>query len=225
MPVVTGFEPDRSRRGRVLVLTADGPIASLQRRALKLLGLREGAGVEAEDLAARGAEAEGQAAHAAALDLLGKQDYSVAEVGRRLAARGFLPETVRAECDRLVAAGLLDDHRLARDYVDARLNGRPSGRRLLRAELVRRGLDQRAVQAALAAAPSGGSAEELDLARRAAEARLRRRPSVDDREGLRKEHRLLVDFLLRRGFGYETAERAARETLLGRGFDPAEGDD
>ncbi|MHB0884524.1 MAG: hypothetical protein ACYC41_01355, partial [Bacillota bacterium] len=58
------------------------------------------------------------------------------------------------------------------------------------------------------------------LADRAAEERLRRRPVTDDREVLQREHRLLVDFLLRRGFGSDTAERAARKALRLRGFDP-----
>ncbi len=225
MFVVTGFEPDRSRRGRILILSEAGPIASVQRRALKPLGLREGADVDAEELAVRIGEAEKEAAHAVALDLLSKQDYSVAEVKRRLTARGFPDDMAKAECGRLVAAGLLDDGRLARGYVDARLAARPSGKRLLQAELARRGLDRNAIQAALAAAPRGGSTEELELARRAADERLRRRPATDDRDVLQREHRLLVDFLLRRGFGYQTAERAAREALRPRGFDHSERSD
>ncbi|MHB8756562.1 MAG: regulatory protein RecX [Bacillota bacterium] len=220
MPMVTGFLPDRSRRGRVLIIGESGPIASVQRRALKSLGLREGADIDAERLAVRIGEAEKEAAHAVALDLLSKQDYSVTEVRRRLAARGFPEDAALAECSRLVKAGLLDDKRLARHYVDARQSARPAGKRLLRAELARRGLDRNAIQEALAAAPVGGSVEELELADRAAEERLRRRPVTDDREVLQREHRLLVDFLLRRGFGSDTAERAARKALRLRGFDP-----
>lgn len=224
MPVVTAFEADRQRRGRVLIMTDAGPLASVQRRALKLLGLREGEDIDRAAILGRLTEAEREAAHAVALDLLARQAYSVAEMKRRLAARGFTLEAAEAEAARLASAGLLDDGRLARDYVDARLNTRPAGRRLLRVELARRGVDRKAVESALVDAPSSGSADELELARRAAAERLRRRSPTTEPAILKREHRLMVDFLLRRGFGYETAERVALESLRPRGFDPDEGE-
>jgi len=213
MPIVTALQPER---GRVQIIIDGRPAASTHRAAVKMLGITEGQEIDPIALRDRIHRAERELAQAMALDLLAKRARSIVEIRRRLASRGFTPEIIDPLIDRLAATGLLDDERLAHEYVEARLESRPSGRRLLRAEMARRGIGREAAEKALGAAPISGSPEELDLARRAARERLSRCATVLDEIGLQKEHRRLVAFLLRRGFSYEVAERAARESMRSR---------
>ncbi|HEY3315823.1 MAG TPA: regulatory protein RecX [Bacillota bacterium] len=219
MAIITAIEVDRFHRGRVRVSVDGRPTLSLHRRSLKSLGLREGQVVDQTDLSVQALEAEKVTAHAGALDFLARQGYSARELSRRLAGRGFGEEVVQGEIARLKRAGLVDDERLAKDYVDHRLSTRPAGRRLLRAELTRRGVGRQAVEKAVARAPAGGSADELTLARESARARLAGRAARianADSKTVMKLRKQLLDYLLRRGFSFETAEKVVREAISDR---------
>ena len=152
-----------------------------------------------------------------ALRLLGARDRTRRELERRLLQRGADPQAVERVLDWLADLGYLDDRRFAEHWVRSRRNR--WGPRKLELELREKGVDPEIVRAQIEAV----SADWQDL--RVAAALVRRRlersqqaltlaASARDEE---RQRRRLVDYLLRRGFCYETAEKAVREVFSGEG--------
>lgn len=122
-----------------------------------------------------------------AMELLARRSHFRRQLESKLLTRGYSAGVVEETLDRLGEAGYLDDARTAAEWVEMRLARAPEGRRRLRAELVRRGAPDEAIDAALAACvPS----DELPAVRRAAESFRRRRDDED----------ALVRHLQRKGF-------------------------
>jgi regulatory protein len=119
----------------------------------------------------------------------------------RLKMRGFDPETVDDEVERLRSAGLLDDAQFARAWVEDRKRTAPRGRRMLRYELLGRGIDPEAVDVATEGIDDAAAAREL------ARSRARGTPPANYEAFMTK----VGGFLRRRGFDYEVAALAARE--------------
>jgi regulatory protein len=127
----------------------------------------------------------------AALRLLGRRDYTTAELTARLIDRGYVREEVAATVTRLLADGSLDDRRAARNHVRIATQVKSRGRVRILGELRARGIDETLAREAL----SGLSADDD---RRAIERVLSRQlaggpPSPAERNRLFRK-------LLRRGF-------------------------
>jgi regulatory protein len=126
-------------------------------------------------------------AHAAALDLLARRAHFRNELERKLLAKGWDANDVAAALERLERAKLVDDLRSAVEFLQSRLRRAPQGRRRLRAELERKGVDAEVIDRALAAALPEN---ESDLARDAARRFQRRRRTADPRALARHLDRL-----------------------------------
>jgi regulatory protein len=114
--------------------------------------------------------------------------------------RGLDPKAVDDEVARLREAGLLDDERFAAAWVAGRQRTAPRGRRMLRYELLGRGIAPDAVEKATA------SIDDLDVALAAARSRVRKAPAGDYNEFATR----VGGYLQRRGFSYEVVMAATR---------------
>lgn len=190
---ITAIERQPRRRRANVYL--DGHLAlALSLDVLAQAGLRPGDDLSPSQLEElRQAEAR-HTALASALRLLSYRPRSEAELRQRLARRDTPPLIVDETIARLRDSALVDDEAFARSWVDSRDQTSPRSRRLLAAELRAKGVDAHTVRQSLAAL------DEDDAAYRAARRRARSlaAPSYAD------FRRRLGDFLLRRGFGYET---------------------
>ncbi len=140
-------------------------------------------------------------ARAAALRLLGRREYTLAELRTRLLARGFTPDETTRALDSLVGDGLADDRRAAAAHIrtGSRIKGR--GRHRLRRELDARGIDPD-----LSAALIAGIDEDDELAAAAA-VLSRKRPAGRLTMADRKR---LFQQLLRRGFPADIIARVMK---------------
>jgi regulatory protein len=130
-----------------------------------------------------------------ALNLLARRDHSVAELGRKLIAKGFPPARVEEALETLVRQGYLDDRRFAERWAESALaSGRFVGSRLL-LELLRRGIDRETAREAVAAVGADQSERQL-LATLAA----KRFATFDPAHASLRERRRVYAFLARRGF-------------------------
>lgn len=131
-----------------------------------------------------------------ALRSLGRRMQSRAELERKLRAR-TTPEVARSVVARLLEWGYLDDRAFAEAFV--RLRRERWGALRLRAELVRRGVDERIVREVLAQGEEG----EGETARALA---------LLDKSAWRHKgnHARMVRFLQVRGFGLAVAVEAAQ---------------
>ncbi len=187
----------RRTRGRVAVAASDGERLILRAETVERTGLRVGAPLDDDARARIEAEEARLAAHETALRLLAHRPRGERELALRLRQRGFAAELAEAEVARLRRAGLLDDERFARAWVESRA---PRGRRLLRHELRARGVAGELADAATAGVDDRATA--LALARR-------RAPRLAGLEFGQFRARL-GRFLQRRGLGHEAIDEAVR---------------
>lgn len=202
---ITAIERQRRRpRANVFV---DGRFAlSLGLALLAEAGLHPDDTVTADRLEALRQADERQQAREAALRLLAYRPRSQAELRSRLARRGLPPLVIEETMARLREQGLVDDDAFARYWVETRQQSSPRGRRLLSHELAAKGIAPETVRQVLA------PLAEEDAARRVAEKKAGHLRDLDYTAFRRR----LGQFLLRRGFPYETARALVQELWLQR---------
>lgn len=162
--------------------------------------LRTGQEITAERVAALEDLQARHAAMASAMRLLAYRPRSEKEMRTALQRRGVKPQLLAETMARLREVRLLDDGEFARSYVDQRDHTSPRSRRLLRAELRSKGVTPQAADEPLA------EIDEADAAYRAAAKRARVLSALPYSDFQRR----LGDFLLRRGFGYDTSRETVR---------------
>lgn len=139
-------------------------------------------------------------AHEVALRLLSHRPRSQSEMRTRLGMRGIDPQTIEDEIERLNRSGLLDDQSFAQAWVEGRQRSAPRGRRMLRYELLGRGIDP--TQASVAT----DDIDDFETAVELAKNKARNAPKETYEAFLAK----VGPFLQRRGFDYEVAAKATR---------------
>ena len=133
------------------------------------------------------------------------------ELERRLKERGIEADAAREALNRLERVGLIDDLEYARAFLREKLARRAVGERLLRGQLVARGVGSAIADRVMGelAAPDEGTAAtrtELDRACQAARQFARRYARLDPKTRRQR----LSAALVRRGFDYETVSEALR---------------
>jgi regulatory protein len=146
-------------------------------------------------------EKELERCHSAALNFLGVRSRSAAEVRERLAKRQFSKEAIESTIVWLTETGLLDDAAFAEAWTATRGRLRPSGSRLVKRELLAKGIDRE-----LAAEAVSGIDEDA-AAMQAGEKYVRRLHSEDEQAFRRR----LQQHLLARGFNFSTIEHVVQQ--------------
>lgn len=134
------------------------------------------------------------------LRLLSRRPYSRGELRERLQTTGMAGPAIEEVLAGLEQAGLLDDEDFARSWVASRKAAGGAGRRKLRWELRRKGVDRQLVERIL----DEELDEETELRAAVALAQKRVAGRGADREVLSRLRR----YLLGRGFGFETVDSA-----------------
>ncbi|WP_028849005.1 regulatory protein RecX [Thermocrispum municipale] len=156
------------------------------------------------------AEDPARKAKAAALRLLAVKPRTRADLARALARKGFEPEVVDSVLDRLERARLIDDAEYAEMMVRSRHAYQGLGRRALKSQLLRDGVEGEIAQEAVDMIDA--EAEET-RARELVRKRLRAMARVADDVATRR----LVGMLARKGYPQELAYRVVREELAEAG--------
>jgi regulatory protein len=136
-----------------------------------------------------------------ALNFISYRPRSQAEVEKKLRKHEVAEDLIPQIIERLKRGNLLNDADFARRWVEDRATFRPKGAFALRSELRQKGLDEAAIEDALA------DINEPVLAREAAQRKISRWSQLEWQEFRRK----LSSFLSRRGFGYETVSEVCKE--------------
>ena len=138
-----------------------------------------------------------------ALNLLSRKQRTSHEIQQKLVEKGFSSSQIDAVLAKLQKAGFIEDEKYAEMWVENRNSFHPRSQRLVRLELLHKGVANEKIEKALA-----GSAEDSELATQAAMQQIRKYESLDW-ENFRKK---LTAFLLRRGFSYGTVAPVVRST-------------
>lgn len=147
------------------------------------------------------------AAKAAALRYVNHRARTVDEVRRSLIQKGFAEPIVEDTVADLERLGLVDDASYARQYAASRFNGPGYGPARIRQDLIRRGVARRDIDAAL-----DTLVETEDVGAEAREQATKKWRSLASEEDVRKRQKKTMDYLVRRGFGFDVA-RSAVEAL------------
>lgn len=139
---------------------------------------------------------------AAALRLLGRRDYTTAELTAKLIDRGYSHDEVSRALGQLAGDGLVDDRRAAAAHVRTASRVKGRGRLRIARELEARGLAPPVIADALSALTPDDETREIErlLERR----RLPGRPDAAQR-------RRIFQHLLRRGFSAELIAAVLRQ--------------
>ena len=187
-------------RGVARLSFDDAAPLKVRLKHFKALPLAAGDEVDAEEYAARVAEAQRADVYEAALSSLDLCARTRQELRRSLLARGFVSGAVEATLDRLADSGLVDDRRYAERAVEVSA-ARPVGVYAVRRKLRAKGIAEADAEAALGALDDE---QQAQAAQAAARSLLRRYAQLPAREGRAK----LSQALARRGFSWD-AVRAA----------------
>jgi regulatory protein len=190
-----------------LLRLSDGRDFIFSEEACDLQGVEAGMAVDEGLLAELETAEQRVQAHEAALRLLSTRSRSENEMRTRLRMRGVEPEIIEDEIQRLHAAGLLDDEKFARAWVEDRKRTSPRGRRMLRYELLGRGIAPEAVDRAT------GDVDDMETALDLARSRARRTDPADYQSFVTK----VGGFLRRRGFSYDVVMEATRTVWMEMG--------
>ena len=121
-----------------------------------------------------------------------------------LRRKGFGSPAFGPILDRLTEVGLIDDLQYARVFLERRAASKPRGARLLRSELLAKGIPGDVADQALAERKA--ESDPVDDALKALKLWLPRQAKLEPRERRQK----LWQFLARRGFSADVIEQAAR---------------
>jgi regulatory protein len=204
---VVEIKPDPKHRSRQIVTLEDGSRFSLDDNLLVKHGLRLGVEVDGEAIREIAREDEIHRAKRYAFDLLVCRDYTARRMTKKLADKGFSIEAINITIDTLKKMGYIRDERYARNWVSSRLRNNPRGRSLLKAELLRRGVDKATVDRVL---DEIDESAEYQAALKAARKQMRTHYAKLNKVVARRR---LYGFLTRRGFELELVKKVIDEVL------------
>jgi len=147
--------------------------------------------------------------------LLRTRPRSEEEIRQRLKLKGYDYTVIDGVVDDLKRTGNIDDAKFARFWIDSRMHMNPMGDVILRNELKSKGVNDSVIEATLQ--DKAKLYDEYEVAFSMAEERYKRFQKLDKRKALKR----VYDFLLRRGFKYDTI-RKITEGLAGKGNIPDE---
>ncbi len=139
-----------------------------------------------------------------ALTALERRRRTRSELSRILRRKGVRPADYDPILDRLTEVGLIDDLEYARVFIARRAASKPRGARLLRNELLVKGVAPDLIDTALDERDE--EADPVDDALRALKPRIARLAALEPRDRKAKAWQ----YLARRGFSGDVIERAVR---------------
>ncbi|MFA5142750.1 MAG: regulatory protein RecX [Candidatus Omnitrophota bacterium] len=139
--------------------------------------------------------------------LLRQRPRSEFEIRSRLKLKGYNGEVVDLVVEDLRRLGEIDDARFAKLWVDNRMHLNPVGDVILRHELKAKGVNEAIIEAALA--KKAGEYDEYGLALNMAREQFGRFKKLDRKKALKR----VYDFLLRRGFKFETVQKIVEDVV------------
>jgi len=142
-----------------------------------------------------------EVAYQKALMLINHRPRTRQEIRQKLIEKGFSSSLIEEVLFRLEGAGLVEDAKFARLWVENRNSFHPRSQRLMRLELRQKGVAEDEIDTALV-----GSAEDAELATQAAMQQMRKYTGLEWVDFRKK----LSAYLLRRGFSYGTIAPVVR---------------
>jgi regulatory protein len=192
---ITALEPQKRNKRRVSVFLDGNFLFGLSSETVGALGLHVGREVDRADLDRIAHEEQLHEARQYAFLLLSYKARTTSELTQRLTHKGFSPDIVSRTLQRLAELKMVDDAGFAKRFAEDRITIGHKGKWRVRGELLKRGVDRKQIDAAIAEAP-----DEVVAAKEVAQKYLGRNRRLEP-DVLRRR---LYALLARRGFSPDT---------------------
>jgi regulatory protein len=199
--VITAIEVQQKRKDRVNVYLDDKYAFSLNTMVAERAGLKKGLVVTERDIAELVGDDAYQKALDSALNFLSFRPRAEKEVRQNLYRKKVQPDTLDRVIERLKELKLIDDKAFAEYWQDNRQQFSPRGPRAIKAELRAKGLSAAVIDETV-----DSESNQEELAYNAGLKKARALCKLDYREFRRR----LGDYLLRRGFSYDTISTVSK---------------
>jgi len=143
-----------------------------------------------------------------AFRLLRERPRSEKEMRSRLKLKGFDSEHIDDVVASLKKAGQIDDSKFAKFFMESRMHMNPVGDIVLKHDLKRKGIEPKIIEQVID--DKHLNYNELDTALKMAEERFKRLKGLDRKKASKR----IYDFLLRRGFEYDTVRRVIEKLAV-----------
>lgn len=179
---------------------ASETVVTVHEDTLVALRLLKGRRLSPEEWEGLRQEESKEDAYRAALGILERKARTSREVSEALKRKGYAPEIVRSCLERLQQRRMLDDSFYARRYAEQRATGQRKGSRLIKQELLQKGITREEADNALGAL-------DRNVEKESALALARKKWPQTKGEPRERRHKVAA-FLLRRGFPGGIAKEA-----------------
>ena len=209
--IITKIKRLRGKKPRYTVLLDTAPSIELSDWTIGKFGLRTGDDLDEQTIQKiQKAENETRAKNLA-INFLSYRPRSSKEVIDHLLKKRFNRECSMDVAEQLKSTGMVNDKNFAALFVRDRILRKPIGERLLRQQLLAKGIGPEDVDLVLGEFVSDKS--QYDAALQAAKKKMKLSRSSLKRLDAEKRKKRVLDFLLRRGFSFEIALKALRSTI------------
>lgn len=195
MGKITALQLNKSKR-RVSIFLDDSSSFVVDKTVAEEAGLRKGLDLSLERMRALMEADLSQRCFEAALRFLAYRPRSELETRQRLHRRGFRDDVIHKVLVRLREQNLINDAAFAQFWKDSRLSSNPKSRRLIKYELLRKGIPSEAADKAI------GELDDIENAYKAGRKKARLLSSLNHDEFRRR----MLNYLKWRGFSYEVID-------------------
>ena len=199
---ITKLSRQRRKENRFSLFIDGSYTAGLSAETVSKLNLFEGKEINPEQLENAIFEEEKQHTRNYAFRLLSYRSRSQKEISERLRNRGYPEPVINTIIEELKNTGLIDDKKFAIMFAQDRLNFAKKGKRIIFAELLRKGVPKPDVEEALKQIN-----DETAVAKNLIEKYKKRYTRLEPD----KRRKKLYDLLLRRGFSFKVVEEIMEE--------------
>ncbi|HIE26815.1 TPA: regulatory protein RecX [Candidatus Poribacteria bacterium] len=202
---ITDIQSQRKNSPRKSIYLDGEFFCSVDGALIIKFGLRIGLSIDEDVLRKIIQEDEILKAKSYAFDLLVRRSYTQKEMYDKLAQR-YAEDAISTTMETLERLGYIKDEEYAKNWVESRKRHKPKGKKALRMELMRKGIDKGTISRVLSEIDDS---EEFEMAMEVAKKQIKRYKNLEPNVVRRR----LYGFLERRGFDYETINDVLRYVM------------
>lgn len=139
-----------------------------------------------------------------AYKFLGYKARSEKEVRDKLTKENYPQEIIDRIIELFKHYNYINDENYTKAYINNRIKFKPQAKRMLKYELAQKGIDSDTIENII----DSSNIDETDIAINLLQKKLKNKKDIDQ-----KEKQRIYNYMLRRGFDYETINKAFKEVL------------
>lgn len=139
-----------------------------------------------------------------AYKFLGYKARSEKEVRDKLTKENYPQEIIDRIIELFKHYNYINDENYTKAYINNRIKFKPQAKRMLKYELAQKGIDSDTIENII----DSSNIDETDIAINLLQKRLKNKKDIEQ-----KEKQRIYNYMLRRGFDYETINKAFKEVL------------